>query len=576
MAKFTLFVAVLACLSLTSCFGVKTDWWEDASIYQIYPRSWKDSNGDGVGDLKGITQKLDHLKDIGMTATWISPFFKSPMADNGYDITDFYDIDPVFGTMADFDALIKKAKSLGIKIILDFVPNHSSTECEWFKKSVNREDGYDDFYMWADGIVDPNNSSRRLVPSTWQSTFGGSMWEWNDKRQQFYLHQFLDSQPDFNFRNPKVHEVMKDILKFWLDRGVDGFRIDAVKHIYEKVNDDGTYPDFPPSDDPNDTVNKANKVYTQHQVETKELLYSWRQFLEDYQKENGGDTRVLLAESYSPVYILSDYISNGTHSGAQLPMNFKLMDLEENSNARDVEKLTNEWMDFIWPKHQTANWVVSNHDAPRAIDRFGSMKKKDLSNILLTSLPGVAITYYGEEIGMTSLSCQLEGGECPWSETRQFGRSPFQWNDQIAAGFSNSSDTWLPVVDNYKEINVKVEQGYARSSLNVFKNMQKLRRSPAFKAFKNRGGFSYGAVNDQVFQIVRSSRFQQYRILLNMCNKTETVTGLSNSKGELSNMYTYAVVTSNSPHDIGDKADLRKIVLEPYEAVVLKKTFKLF
>ncbi|XP_055842741.1 maltase A2-like [Episyrphus balteatus] len=506
MAKYTLVVAILACLSLTTCIGVKTDWWEGASIYQIYPRSWKDSNEDGIGDLKGITQKLDHLKDIGMTATWISPFFKSPMADNGYDITDFYDIDPIFGT---WPILI--------------------TECEWFKKSVNRQDGYDDFYMWADGIVDPNNSSRRLVPSTWQSTFGGSI-------------------------NPKVHEVMEDVMKFWLDRGIDGFRIDAVPHIYEKVNDDGTYPDFP--NDPNDSSNKANQVYTQHQVETQELLYKWRQFMDDYQKKNGGETRVILAESYSPVDILDVYVSNGTHSGVQLPMNFKLMELSTDSTARDVERLTTEWMDVMWTKHQTANW------------------KKDLTNILVASLPGVAITYYGEEIGMTSLTCKRVNEECSWTEIRSFGRSPFQWNDQISAGFSNTTDTWLPIGDNYKEVNVKVEKGYARSTLNVFKKMQNLRRSPAFKAFKNRGGFSYGALNDQVFQIVRSSRFQQYRILLNMGNKTETVTGLSNSKGELSIMYTYAVVTSNSPHDIGDKADLRKIVLEPYEAVVLKKTFK--
>ncbi|XP_055913467.1 maltase A2-like [Eupeodes corollae] len=549
MIKFNaLLVAILACLSLASCFGKTSDWWEDASIYQIYPRSWKDSNGDGIGDLKGITEKLDYLKEIDITATWISPFFKSPMADNGYDITDFYDIDPVFGTMADFDALMKKAKRLGIKIILDFVPNHSSSECEWFKKSVNREDGYEDLYVWADGIVDPSNSSRKLPPSTWQSTFGGSMWEWNDKRQQFYLHQFLDSQPDFNFRNPKVHEIMFDVLKFWLDRGVDGFRIDALKHVYEKVNDDGTFPDFPPSNDPEDTVNKANKIYTQNQYETVELLYSWRKLMDDYKKEHGGDTRILLAESYSDIEILDQYVGNGTHAGAHLPFNFNLNKLDTTSNARFVEEAVNSWMDVMWKKHKMANWLVGNHDAPRATDRSGSIKK-DLLNILITSLPGVAVTYYGEEIGMTGLQCQRE--ECEWSEIRSFGRSPFQWNDQLAAGFSNTTETWLPVVDNYKAVNVKVERGYARSSLNVFKKLQKLRRTAPFKASKNPNGFSYCALNDQVFQIIRSSRFDEYRTLINMGNQTETLTGLGKSPSELANVFKYAIVTSNSPHDIG-------------------------
>ncbi|XP_055912516.1 maltase A2-like [Eupeodes corollae] len=565
MGKFGLILAILALANLTALMAAKMDWWEDASFYHIYPRSFKDSNGDGYGDINGITEKLEYLKEIGVTATWLSPVFKSPMVDMGYDISDFYDIDPLFGTMADFDRLIKKAKKLGIKIILDFVPNHSSEECEWFKKSVNREDGFDDFYVWADGKDDPKNPGKKLPPSNWESVFDGSMWTWNDKREQFYLHQFYPQQPDFNLRNPQVHKVLLDVLKFWLDRGVHGFRIDAVPHMYEKVNDDGTYPDEPvKEDDPT----KLKNIYTRDQYETVEILYEWREFLDAYRKEHGGDTRILLAEAFSPINVLDQYFGNGTHFGVHLPFNFNIKDMPTPSDAKVLQTTVDKWMAVMWKNHKMANWVASTHDGARVTYRLGQ-EKKDLIQILISALPGASVNYYGEEIGMSNIGDDCS--ECP--EFRFYGRSPFQWNDGISAGFSKSNSTWMPVADDYKTVNVKVERGIPRSSLNIYKGIQRLRRTPAFKAFKDAGGFLYGALNQQVFLIVRSTPREEYRILLNMGNQTENVKAVRETPDVKNYIYEYVLATEYSPRNIGDKVDAREITLMPNEGVVLKKKF---
>ncbi|XP_055913375.1 maltase A2-like [Eupeodes corollae] len=571
MVKIILGALLCSMLSASTLASSKTDWWEDASFYQIYPRSWKDSDGNGIGDLNGITEKLDYLKEIGMTATWLSPIFQSPMADNGYDISNFTNIDPIFGTLEDFDALLKKAKSIGLKVILDFVPNHSSVECEWFQKSVNREDGYDDFYVWEDGKDDPMNPGKKLPPSNWISIFGGSMWEWNEKRQQFYLHQFLKEQPDFNFRNPKVHTEMLEVLKFWLDRGVDGFRIDAVPHMYEKVFENGTYPDEPLSGATNNSDSQyyLRHIYTQAQYETVEVLYEWRDFLENYKKQNGGDSRVILAEAYAEINTLVQYFGNGTHYGAHLPFNFNFAAVSELLNARTFQMVVSSWMDTMWKTHKMANWVVGNHDLQRVASRVGD-DLKDLVNVLIASLPGATITYYGEEIGM--INVEYECPNCGDDQTRNFNRSPFQWDDGISAGFSTSTNTWLPIAENYKENNVKVQRGIARSTLNVFKSSQRLKHTAAFKEFKDDDGFSYGALNDNVFQVIRGNKTGEYRILANFGNKIENVGPLFGTVMEdATDTFEYTLVTSHSPHRIGEKVKLSEVYMMPFEACVLKK-----
>ena len=230
------FVLVLVLLLTWSPHGLQAekDWWEHGVFYQIYPRSFKDSNGDGVGDIKGIIQKLDHLVDLGVDGVWLSPVFKSPMADFGYDISDFRLVDPVFGTNDDLAELVKIANTKGIKIILDFVPNHTSDEHEWFKKSVKNETGYRDYYIWKNGKK--VNETTEAKPNNWQSVFHTDAWTKLDNQTQYYFHQFDKKQPDLNYRNPVVQKEMEDVVKFWLDRGISGFRIDAINHMYEDVN----------------------------------------------------------------------------------------------------------------------------------------------------------------------------------------------------------------------------------------------------------------------------------------------------------------------------------------------------
>ncbi|KAH8245841.1 hypothetical protein KR038_005018 [Drosophila bunnanda] len=536
-------LALLLLAGTAPAGGADIDWWENASLYQIYPRSFQDSDGDGIGDLKGIASRLSYLKEIGITATWLSPIFTSPMADFGYDISNFYDIDPIFGTLADFDELITMAKSLGVKIILDFVPNHSSDENEWFAKSVNREEGYDDFYVWDDGKLNPETGERE-APSNWVSVFGGPMWTWNEQRKQYFLHQFLDKQPDLNFNNPMVREHMLDVLKFWLDRGVDGFRIDAVPHIYEYRFANGSYPDEPISgwsSDP-ESYDYLDHIYTKDQPATVDLMYEWRAFLDAYRVENGGESRVILAEAYSSVETLSAYFGNGTHQGSQLPMNFQLMYLSGYSTARDVVGSIDYWMNTMWKEHQTANWVVGNHDNDRVANRMGA-HKVDLLNVIVNALPGASVTYYGEEIGMSNVEVQCTGDDC---EPRDPERTPMQWNSERNAGFSEGDTTWLPLSPEYERYNVQAERRVSRSSLNIFKGLQELKSSSAFLAVKEEGGFSYEAVTEQVLQIIRTNKHsEEYRILVNMGNNMEMIDGLGTKT------YEYVLVTAYSTHYAG-------------------------
>lgn len=347
---------------IINCVYVETSWWETSAFYQIYPRSFKDSDGDGIGDLKGVTDKLQYLQDIGINATWLSPIFKSPMADFGYDISNFYEIQDEYGTMTDLEEMIEKANELNIKIILDFVPNHTSDEHEWFQNSINKVAGYEDFYVWHPGYTNLSNTNERLPPSNWISTSPGpnnSAWTWNEIRQEFYYHQFAVKQPDLNFRNDKVVEAMKDVLTFWMTKGVYGFRIDAIPHLFEvDVNSTGGYPDEPILVTPPLEYASLNHLYTRDQNETIDMVYSWRKLLDDFETANGGENRVIMTEAYSSIDIVMKYYGSETQSGAHIPFNFNLMALNTGSNANDFNSTISEWFENM-PTGKTANWVVN-------------------------------------------------------------------------------------------------------------------------------------------------------------------------------------------------------------------------
>ncbi|KAL1449503.1 hypothetical protein WDU94_002005 [Cyamophila willieti] len=291
------------------------DWWQTEVIYQIYPRSFKDINGDGVGDLKGIISKLGYLKGLGVNVIWLSPIFKSPMVDFGYDISDFRDIEPIFGTITDFKNLLADMKKLGMKMILDFVPNHTSDQHVWFQKSVAKVPNYADYFVWKDA---KRINGVRHPPNNWLSCFGGSAWTWNEQRQQYYFHAFAPQQPDLNFRNPNVIGELESILRYWLDHGVDGFRFDSVPFLVEH----GSFPDEPPSGntdfEPMDHDYLSHN-YTMDQPETYEIIYRIRKLLDSY-KLMDGRTRIFITECYSlSVSGLMKYYGNNTVRGAHFP-----------------------------------------------------------------------------------------------------------------------------------------------------------------------------------------------------------------------------------------------------------------
>ncbi|KAH8321579.1 hypothetical protein KR074_009614 [Drosophila pseudoananassae] len=571
MVKFSVLCCLLA-LALPTLAEV--GWWKNAQLYQIYPRSYKDSDGDGIGDLNGITEQLPYLKEIGITATWLSPIFTSPMADFGYDVADLKDIDPIFGTMEDFEKLVARAKELDIKIILDFVPNHTSDECDWFIRSAAGEEEYKDFYVWHTGKV---VNGIRQPPTNWISVFRGDMWTWNEQRQAYYLHQFHAKQPDLNYRNPQVVEAMKDVLRFWLRKGAYGFRIDAVPHVFEVSADaDGNWPDEPRNEDVDDPEDYTylQHIYTTDQPETIELVYAFRDVIEEMDLELGGDDRILLTEAYSPLDILMQYYGNGTHLGSQIPFNFEMLaNINYNSDAYHYSELIHNWLDNM-PEGQVANWVFGNHDQSRIGTRLGA-DRIDSVNIIKSILPGIDITYQGEELGMTNVYISWEDTvdpqACQSTEedferlTRDPVRTPFQWNDEQNAGFSNASSTWLPVGSDYKLVNVKRERGIALSHLNIFKQLRALRDEPTLK----QGDTTVTAIGPNVLAIKRSLAGQKsYIAVININDDVETI-DLDSVFTSISTQLQYVVVNDKSVRRKNDLTFANSVLLLPKEAVVL-------
>ncbi|XP_030388341.1 maltase A1 [Scaptodrosophila lebanonensis] len=510
-----------------------TEWWENGNYYQIYPRSFRDTNGDGVGDLNGVTEKLQYLKDIGFTAAWLSPIFKSPMVDFGYDISDFYQIHPEYGTMEDFERMIARAKEVGIKIILDFVPNHSSDKSEWFINSVNGDPDYKDFYIWHDGKINEETGERE-PPSNWISEFRYSAWEWNEVREQYYLHQFAVQQPDLNYRNPAVVEEMKRVLRFWLAKGVAGFRIDAVPYMFEVDLDRyNQYPDEPLSNDTtcpgSDDHCWTQHIYTQDLPETFDMIYQWRELVDDFHEEHGGDSRVLLTEAYTSFENMIKFYGDGVRNGSHVPFNFDfLSNINNVSTAHDYAEHIQKWINAM-PAGVYANWVLGNHDNKRVASRFG-VQRTDLINILLQTLPGHAVTYNGEELGMTDVYISWEDTVDPnacnadpdtyYDRSRDPARTPYQWDASENAGFTSGDQTWLPVSDEYKQINALQQMRAPQSHLQIFKKLVRLRKEPSFR----QGAINIQALDDDILIYSRQKTGSElYVIVINLGGSDKTI-----------------------------------------------------
>ncbi|XP_069549095.1 amino acid transporter heavy chain SLC3A1 [Brachyistius frenatus] len=516
-------------------------WWQASPVYQVYPRSFKDSDGDGVGDLKGILEQLDHFQYLNIKSVWISPFYRSPMKDFGYDVEDFRAVDPLFGTMQDFEELLAGMHNKGLKMIMDFIPNHTSDRHRWFNLSRTRDPQYEDYYVWTDC----NATAPR--PNNWVSVFGNSSWTYDDVRGQCYLHQFLKEQPDLNFRNPHVRKEMTDIIHFWLEKGVDGFRMDAVKHILEAAHlrDE-------PQVDPNQPAESVTTEwdlhhdYTTSQVGLHDLLRGWRAEMDIYSREPGR-YRFMVTESYDyhEVDKTMMYYSTPLVKESDFPFNFYLLDLPQNTSGLWVQQLVHLWMSNM-PKGLWSNWVVGNHDRPRIASSAGQAYVRVI-NMLLLTLPGTPTTYYGEEIGMENINVtegqiQDPAGRYNASASRDPERSPMQWSDDVNAGFNNRTNiTWLPVHPDYQSVNVKVQKEDGGSVLAQYRFLNTLRQS---ELPLHRGWFCYIHTDASVFSYLREldGHRQAYLMVLNF-GKERAVTNLS-SVHELPDEFTVLMSTN--------------------------------
>jgi alpha-glucosidase len=487
-----------------------TPWWQHGIIYQIYPRSFQDSNGDGIGDLDGITRRLDHLVWLGVDAVWVSPIYTSPMADFGYDISDYCGVDPIFGTIASFDRLIQEAHARGLKLILDFVPNHTSDQHPWFLQSrSSRDNPRRDWYLWRD----PSPSGG--PPNNWLSNFGGSGWQFDAATGQYYYHAFLKEQPDLNWRNPQVRDAMLNCLRFWLDRGVDGFRVDV---LWLLIKDD-RFRDNPPNpawrpDQPG--IERFLQQYSADQPEVHAVVSEMRAVLDHY------PDRVLIGEIYLPLKRLMTYDGTGHQAEAQLPFNFQLISAAW--NAATIAQIVDEY-EAALPAGGWPNWVLGNHDQRRIASRVG-LAAAPLAAMLLLTLRGTPTLYYGDELGLQDVTIPADRIQDPWAKNEPghgFGRdpqrTPMPWDSSQYAGFSDASP-WLPLNADFTTRNVTAQQADPGSILQLYRRLIALRRAnPALSI----GHFVSKGVSNNVWCFERYEGDARIMVALNFGNDPRPV-----------------------------------------------------
>ena len=477
------------------------DWWRTGVVYQVYPRSFQDSDGDGVGDLKGIEQRLDYLVDLGVDVIWISPFQPSPMKDFGYDVSDYCDVDPLFGTLEDFDRLLASAHAKGLRVLIDFVPNHTSNQHPWFVESRSS-------LAIPSAIGTSGAIPRRRVapPNNWLSVFGGSAWALDPLTRQFYLHSFLAEQPDLNWRNPEVEHAMFDVLRFWLDRGVDGFRMDVLWYLVKdaQFRDNPPNPAFDPANDPPHLT--LDPLYSSDQPETLAIVKRMRALLDSY----SGD-RVMVAETYLPIPRLAAYYGDKLDA-AQLPFNFKLIQTAWTAHA--VADVVTRY-EAALPQGAQPNWVLGNHDNPRVASRLG-VRRARAAAVLLLTLRGTPTLYYGDELGMSDVTIATDAERDPRAKTqpghgRDPERTPMRWTGASKAGFTTGAP-WLPIGDDVAQVNVATERDDPRSMLTLHRRLLALRRAtPALHSGAMRGL----GVQGDVFAYVREADGRRLVVAVN-------------------------------------------------------------
>lgn len=496
------------------------NWWRGAVIYQVYPRSFQDSNGDGIGDLPGITRRLPHIAGLGAEAIWISPFFKSPMADFGYDVADYCDVDPMFGTLADFDALVARAHELGLKVLIDLVLSHTSDQHPWFVESrANHDNARADWYVWADAQADGT------PPNNWLSVFGGSSWQWDTRREQYYLHNFLASQPDLNFHNPAVQDALLDVARFWLERGVDGFRLDAINFGTHDAQLRNNPPRPAEMDSPgaprSNPYTHQRHLYDKTQPENLLFLARLRQLIDQYPGavtvgEIGDDLQYPTLAAY-------------TRGDAHLHMAYVFTLLTEHCAAPYLHGVLSDYLREAGDAY--ACWSLGNHDVPRIVSRWQALggspeARAKLLLAFLLALPGALCLYQGEELALAEAEVPFELLQDPYGKTmwpeykgRDGCRTPMAWDSSAQGGFSNGTP-WLPVSPQHLERTVAHQEARADSTLAFYRHLIEWRRAyPALRL----GSMTLLAPHEQVLALVRELDGDRIQCLFNLSDRPATL-----------------------------------------------------
>jgi len=529
----------------------KNEWWKEAVFYQIYPLSFADSTGDGFGNLRGVIEKLDYLAEtLGVDALWLSPFYKSPMKDWGYDISDHTDVDPLFGDLDDARSLLREAHARGLRVIVDYVMNHTSDEHRWFMESASSlSSPKRDWYVWRDAKED------RSPPTNWVSVFGGPAWTFDDTTGQYYRHTFLPSQPDLNWRNPAVVEAMMDVARFWLDMGVDGFRVDAahqmMKDPLERDNPPAP-PDYPRPYKDMGEYDEFIHLYDFGHPDVHEAHRRFRSVLDSYPQEpvSVGEIHIFDMPEWASYY-------GENLDQLHMPFNFHLMAAEWH-----VPSLRATIESVLWniPPGGWTNWTLGNHDEARLASRLPGGHER-LAALLLLTLRGTPFLYYGDELGMRQTEMSDDAHQDPWGDnveslSRDGARTPMQWTPGPSAGFSGSDTRpWLPVSADSADVNVESELEDRQSILNMYRRLLELRRgSPALRI----GSYiSHPASTESVLAYGRESDDETATVVLNLSSEHQKV---SVGSGD--------VVFSTHDPDVGEPSK-NDLDLAPFEGVIL-------
>lgn len=550
------------------------DWWQKTVIYHIHPQSFLASDGQYFGDINGIHEKVDYLKDeLHVDAVCIGPLNPTPNFNYGYNIMDYNAIDTQhYGSMEDFEKLRIALHKKSMKLILDFIPNHTSRNHSWFKSSAENELGYADFYIWHPGSKADDGTL--LPPNNWRNVFGESAWTFDRDRQQYYYHAYSEDEPDLNLTNPAVIAELDDSLKFWLERGVDGFRFYGVEYLVESDNWTHT-----------DAVAMEQPQPTSFQPQSYQLVTHWRELLNNFSHNDGRSKsryypRLMIAEVSGTAEQTAPFMKYGEKLGAHIATNVALTNMKRDCGAACVRQLISDWIDVASQDDLWSNWQLGNVDTSRVVSRMGDSKFVNVLNMLLLTLPGTPIVYYGEEIGMKNVT--LNPDKCAQNVLENLchvtNRAPMQWSDKRFAGFTTGNTTWIEVADDYHSVNVEAQlaHGSGVSAISVFADVSKLRQEPSFQW----GKFSHAQSGNIYFFVRQAEGFEGYLVAINLGLKPSTVSfkaeapvggtlPLPGSGKVAATTGNFAGAGRSDAFELGTIVEMSSVYLEPGEGIIL-------